>query len=78
MKTAFIYLIPWIQIIYVREAVVAAIAPHNNLASPVHDPNHLLNNTTTFNTLDSASNTTRNGILNELCGQSGQESKSSA
>jgi len=49
-----------LQIIYVREAVVAAIAPHNNLASPVQpgDTANLL----TFNTLDSSrSNVTSEG-----------------
>ena len=43
---------PHVQIIYVREAVVAAVVPHNNLASPHHNADN--NNLVTFNTLDSS------------------------
>ena len=52
------------QIIYVREAVVAAIAPHNNLASPVNpgDTANLL----TFNTLDSSRSEKNYGPLADI------------
>ena len=55
-----------LQIIYVRETVVAAIAPHNNLASPVNSTD---NNLLTFNTLDSSrSNVTSDDHLQDDIG----------